>query len=225
MYKYIYEDLELEVPTEASEIKFENYLNFLEANTNSHKYLVPSYLPILYLEKLLGLEEGDLDIPLDDIQILNEKMQFFYDDIIAIRNEVREDINFKHHLVLDGKDFCYRSVKGLNDMTAGEYASIDLIRMDWNDSIKELYPRLLAILVRPAKKVIDKVTGQEIWKQQSFNADPEILNDRIQFMKDHIDYRTAEKCIGFFLSGTKKSEEATLPYTKQKEALTHQRLI
>ena len=107
------------------------------------------------------------------------------------------------HFNLEGVDYV---VKDINNLDNGEYISLNLLKEQYGDDVNALFPRMLAILIRPGKMEYDPERKEEIWSAEKFNR-RDILN--LELRADI--FLTKAKAgdvipvINFFLNGKEKS--------------------
>jgi hypothetical protein len=88
----------------------------------------------------------------------------------------------------------------------GEYISLNLLKEQYADNTYELFPKMLAILIRPATKEYDFERKEEVWNIDKFNR-RDILNLELRsnLFLDNAKAGDVVPIINFFLSGTETS--------------------
>jgi len=154
-----------------------------EANT---EYLYKELYLLKLLEALTGAEPGDLDdMTLEEINVINEKISF-----------LNEDPKPEEVKTIEIGDKIYVYPETLYKLTAGEYISIKTLTD--GQSFSKTILNLLAIILRPGKKIVNSETGEEKWIQEKFDA--QNLEYRKQlFIK--LPVLKVLHSVNFFLSG------------------------
>ena len=110
------------------------------------------------VEILCNLTEEEVDeIVINDMNLITEDIM----DMISNMNYS----DFTNHFNIDGIEY---ATKDTNELNNAEYISLNMIREQYIDSF-DSFPRLLAVLIRPAKKLYDEETKQDKWVVEKFN--------------------------------------------------------
>jgi len=122
-------------------------------------------MPELYLLKIIEAlccaEPNELDdLTLDLVGELSNEVGY-------LNNEPKWSSSSRHLLI---NDVDYAFPEDLNKLTMGEYISIKMLQEQQNTQA-ELIPYLLAVILRPAKKVINEETKKENWICEKFNTE------------------------------------------------------
>jgi hypothetical protein len=216
MNTFEYQDIKLHIPDE-KDITFTQFLNYLKVISNINDY-DNDYLLYAY-EALCDWDSGILqEIPVNK---LNNLLESIYFDPNALQTQYHSNGN--EILDIRKQKFMFRDINGLNDMTNAERTSIGTLIKQIQD-ITELYPLIVAILCRPTRKVVDKMTGEEYTYQEKL--DKMTLNDvdlfdalkgRGKYISDNIDYKTGCKILSFFLNGIDSSVKSMVDLPKESK--------
>jgi hypothetical protein len=157
-----YKNCTLNVPESLDELTLGQFLNYYKiANTISEENTELDNLLNTYkiIESITGANEETID------SLLIEEVN----DLAIKLSKTFDQTNFKkeadEHMVIDGVDYVAKSV---NEIDNGEYISLNILREQYKNDI-DLFPRLLAILVRPGKKEFDPERNEETWTIEKFN--------------------------------------------------------
>jgi hypothetical protein len=146
-YKKINMKLEINIPTELSEIKLSQYQKFLEIVKDNED---EEFLHQKMVQIFCGIE-------------LKNVVEIKYKDIIDITNRLSNMFNTTNHKLiktfkLGGIEFGF--IPDLDNMTFGEYTDLDTYITDWNEIHKAM-----AVLYRPiVNKGINKTYDIEPYK-------------------------------------------------------------
>lgn len=187
---------EIIVPKSFDEITLKQYLDF----TKEAEGLVDdgSIQSTLKSYKLVEIITGSTEEDIDDLTLA---------EMDAISLEVKDLIdNFKgftnnntNHFNLDGIDYV---VKDINNLDNGEYISLNLLKEQYGDDVNALFPKMLAILIRPGKMEYDPERKEEIWTVEKFNRrDIMNLELRADLFLNKAKAGDVIPIINFFLNG------------------------
>lgn len=191
----------------------------LKFEINGKEYSMVNNYQEMNLDKLMRFnaltkpkDENDLESFLGIISILCDSEPSELEDMnLTLLNELIENIGFLNGDIpkieddivnIDGIDYILN--KDMSKITMGEYSSIKMIQessalsggSDWS-----YVPKMLAILVRPGKKMIHNETGKERWMQDKL--DVEDLEYRSELFRRKLMVPAVMSTVNFFL-GMKK---------------------
>lgn len=195
MKSFVLNNKEWSMPESWSEINLRIYTELAKLEENKTEYLLGELYLLKVIEVLCGAESGDLDD-------LTMEMVSELSQIVGFVVEQPKWENTKH-IQIEGKDYSFP--KDLNKLTIGEYVSIKTLQENYTTQA-EFIPWLLAIILRPAEKVVDPETGEEFWKQEKFKA------ENLEWRKELLMSQPVFNLLGpinFFLSGSGLSMTAT----------------
>lgn len=188
------------LPKTIDEINLQLYLDFskeLRGVTEAEWNTIDGQLKMFRIVELfLGVEEGDIDdLSLADMTELVTKVT----DIISST----KDFKSSDHFVIDGITYSTRKIEDMNSLTTGEYTSIKTLQDSMKDEL-DFLPYVLAILIRPAKEVVDEETGESKLVQDKFNQrDIDNLEWRVKLFREKALAKDLIPVCSFFLNGKK----------------------
>lgn len=216
--KLRYKNLTVEVPNSMDEITFGKWLEWSREAEELSKIEADTFEAQLKLfricEILCGVEEGGLD----DLEIEETtELIKIVTQIVNTKTEYTPSEAFQ----IDGKWYATRNLTGMNKITNGEYISLKTLAKEYEGNQWAYFPLVVAILIRPAKKVIDTETGREIWELEKFSLrDIENLEWRAELFKQKALAKDIAPVVSFFLSLTEKSITNTETSLEQEPQLT-----
>jgi hypothetical protein len=158
MIKFKLNEKEYSLPESYDEVKLSTYIKVAQLESKKNMYDFEELYLINLLETMCDAEPNELnDLSLQDLQKMTEKLLFLKDDKFPAEK----------HIVIDGKDYAF--IKSMNKMSLGEYVSIKTL-CNGKDTYEAL-PYILAIILRPANKVVDNETNEVSWELTKFDAE------------------------------------------------------
>lgn len=146
------------MPENYDEMSLETFIRLTKVQESGTEYVFQEYYMIKLLEAMVNAEPGDLDdLTIEEMATLSEKLKYLSEepkpkkvDMIVINN------------------ITYAFPDNFNKLTTGELISIKTLNEEKNTG--ESILNLLAIILRPATKVLDSETGKERWVRGKFDA-------------------------------------------------------
>jgi hypothetical protein len=188
MYNFTVNDKEYSFPTEWDEVTLGSFLNIVKLEKTKELYAIDELYFIRLIEVLSGAEDGELDdMSIPELNNISLKVTYL--------NELPNVSGMNQHMNIDGVDYAFK--KDLNSLTTGEYISMKTLQQD--REYFEYLPEVLAILLRPAKLVNNKVTGVDEWVQDKFN--PNAIQHIVKVLKEQ-PYTKLVGGVNFFFNGS-----------------------
>lgn len=164
MIKFETNGIEYHMPENYEEMTLDTFIRISKIQESNTEIVFQEYYLIKLLESIVGAEGGDLDdLTIEEMVDLSTRLKFLSEE--ATPKKVDK-------IMID--DILYAFPENFNKITAGEMISIKTLNEGKNtgDSILNL----LAIILRPAKEVLDEETGR-------------IKLVRIKFDAQNLEYR------------------------------------
>jgi len=158
MVKFETNGIDYEMPENYQEMTLETFIRISKIQESGTEFVFQEYYLIKLLEAIVGAEPGDLDdMTIEEMANLSNKLTFLSE----------EPTLKKVDKIIIG-DLIYAFPENFNKITAGEMISIKTLNegKSTGDSILNL----LAIILRPAKEVIDEETGKVRLVRNKFDA-------------------------------------------------------
>ena len=176
---------EFSLPESWKEVKLKTFLQLEDIEKRKKEYLSELKYSIEVISILLGCDADLLyDLDSDGFQKITQEIEWM--------NKLPEN-NKLSIIEIEGQTYAFP--KDLNKLTMGEIISIEInIKNKEYDLLK-----LLSILLRPAKKVKDDETGEEIWVQEPFRANN--MEYREKLFLEHLSYYDVFSFIQAFSDG------------------------
>lgn len=138
--------------------------------------------------------ESPDDIPIGELPEITNK-------IIELCNKVGVP-EHKDYLIIDGAKYKTRNINELNDITTGEYITLQVYKEKFNNDFYQFAPYVLAVLVRPAQEVRNEETGELTLQMEPFNKrDLDNLEWRAKLFAEKVPAKDLLFVINFFLNG------------------------
>ena len=188
-----YTNVTVNIPDSWDEITLDKYLEFnrVSETINEDENFENILKTIKVVEIITGATEEELD------GLLVEEMNDLSSKVIELVGTFKVPSENVDHFNIDGIDYV---ASNPNSLTNGEYISINLLRDQYKDNY-ELFPRLLAVLIRPGKKEYDFETKEEKWVVEKFNKkDIENLEFRAKLFLAKAKAKDLLPVLTFFLS-------------------------
>jgi len=188
-----YTNVTMNIPDSWDEITLDKYLEFnrVSETINEDENFENILKTIKVVEIITGATEEELD------GLLVEEMNDLSSKVIELVGTFKVPSENVDHFNIDGIDYV---ASNPNSLTNGEYISINLLRDQYKDNY-ELFPRLLAVLIRPGKKEYDFETKEEKWVVEKFNKkDIENLEFRAKLFLAKAKAKDLLPVLTFFLS-------------------------
>lgn len=188
------------MPKTIEEINLGLYIDFskeLRGVTEQQWNTIDGQLKMFRIvEMFLGVGEGDLDdLSLADMTELVTRVT----ELIASTKEFEPS----DHFIIDDITYSTRRIIDMNSLSTGEYTSIKTLQDSMTDEL-EFLPYMLAILIRPAKEIVDEETGDKRLVQDKFNQrDIDNLEWRVKLFKEKALAKDLIPVCSFFLNGKK----------------------
>lgn len=203
MKTFTLNEKEYNMPTEWNEMDLKRYVELAKLEETKESFGIPELYLLRIIEALCDAESGDLDdLTLDMVTDLSSNVAY-------LQQEPKWKNN--RHIEIDGKDYVFP--EDLNKLTMGEYISIKTLQ-EQQTSQADLIPWLLAIILRPGKKVIDEETKAEKWVQDKFNT-ANLEWRKELFMKQPVFDLMGP--VSFFLSGNETFMNSIKAYTPEAQ--------
>ena len=177
------------LPEQWSDIKLKTYLKYINL-ANSDVELDKFKL----IEVLCGVEPDYLDdLTMDQFNQLSSQLAE-----LTIKFPEISTVQSKPYFTIDGINYVTRKINTMNDLTLGEYVSIDIVR---KNHIDDFIPYILAIIIRPGQLIIDEETKEERWEIEPFNKkDIKNLDYRANLFKEKVSTDDLIPTLNFFLN-------------------------
>ena len=197
-------DREIKVPNSWDDITLSKYIQVAKLEETKSSYSFEELYLMKLFEVLCDVEEGDLDsLTLDQVEEVSKELLFL---------SKQDGFKIKTHINIDDVDYVFPT--DLNKLTMGEYISIKTLQERFTNQVDAM-PYILAIILRPGKKVEDPYTKKERWVQNKFDV------EGMEWRKDLFMNQPVTDLIGsinFFLSGkqifTNNIEDSTIKEPK-----------
>jgi hypothetical protein len=186
---------EIIVPKSFDEITLKQYLDF----TSTAEGLLDdgSMQSTLRTYKLVEIITGSTEEEIDDLSL--EEMNVISHEVKQLIDNFTEFKKGSNHFNLEGVDYV---VKDINNLDNGEYISLNLLKEQYGDDVRGLFPKMLAVLIRPGKMEYDSEKKEEIWTVEKFNRrDIMNLELRADLFLNKAKAGDVIPIVNFFLSG------------------------
>ena len=191
---------EIVVPESLNDITLRQYLEFSKvAEGITEEQTIENTLKTYKLVEIItnSTEEEIDNLPVKDMEVISEKVKHLIDNFQGF-NEANNK-----HITINGVDY---SARDINELDNGEYISLNLLKEQYKDDTYGLFPKMLAILIRPSTKEYDFERKEEVWNIEKFNRrDISNLQIRADLFLDNAKAGDVVPIINFFLNGTKIS--------------------
>jgi hypothetical protein len=160
MYSYICNDKEFHFPESWEEVNLKTYIKIAKLEESKSDYKWGELYLLKLIEVLSSAEEGDLDdLSIDQINELSPRLLF-----------IKENPNLSNEKSFYIEDKLYASPEDFKTLSIGEFISIKTYHEAF-PNVWDACPWILAILWRPAEKVMDEERGVEVIKRESFKTE------------------------------------------------------
>jgi hypothetical protein len=194
MIKLIVNENEYDMASNWDELSWSKYIKILELESKKSKYLSN----LIYTQKFIAILCGINETILDDLEI--EQLYKLEEIILKGFNpeELKNSIVGIDHFTINNIDYSFYSQNTINKITLGEQAWIETMKSKTEEGDASTIIKELAVLIRPATKIISK-EGREMWKMDKF--DPEDVEVRAKLLEDNLNIKDLLAINSFFLSG------------------------
>lgn len=154
--------MKVKVPNSINELTLKQYLDFSKQaeqvkDDGSIESMLATYKLI---EILCGATEDEVDaLKLEEMSEITNKAKELIDTFKGF--ESKDSI-----INIDGVDYMAQKMEDLDN---GEYISLNILKEKYGNDLYALYPKLLAILIRPAVKKFDEEKNEEYFEVEPFN--------------------------------------------------------
>ena len=196
-------DKEVKVPNSWEDITLSKYIQVAKLEEAKSSFSFEELYIMKLFELLCDVEEGDLDsLTLDQVEEVSKELLFL---------SKQDGFKIKTNINIDDVDYVFPS--DMNKLTMGEYISIKTLQERFTNQIDAM-PYILAIILRPGKKVEDPYTKKEKWVQNKFDVEG-IEYRREIFMKQPVTDLIGS--INFFLNGKETYTNNIEGYTEKEQ--------
>ena len=193
MIKITVEDKEYNCPESWDELKWDSYINLLVLEENKEKFIVPLMYSQRFIEILCGVDEGVFDgLELDLMADLEPVIVKNFNPEL-----LKNIVETTDHFIINGITYSFYSPNTIGRITLGEQGFIEMAKLNPNLSKYEYLKHELAVLIRPATKIITK-EGEERWVLDKFNA--EDVPFRAKILTENLSVKTLIMINNFFLA-------------------------
>ena len=193
---------EFNLATDWSELTLRQYLSLVKTKEKESTYPIPTLFMIAVFEILCGAQSGELDdMELETLGVLTKELEFINK---TPKFSKLESIN------IDGVDYIFPS--DLSKTKLNEVITIQSIRQKIEGV--DFIPYLLAVLLRPGKKVYDNELQKDVWVQDRF--DGKNYEYRVNLFLDKCKGVDVMSIADFFLTGKTPQVKALKGSTKPK---------
>jgi len=192
MKEFRLNEKDYKMPTDWNEMTLRHYINIAKLEESRTEYLLGELCLLKMIECLCLIENDDdlNDLTLDVVGELSAALGFLH---------TQPKWSSTKEIKINDVDYIFPS--DLNKLSMGEYISIKTFQEN-SRTDAEAIPYILAIILRPGKKVFDNETGGEKWVQEKFNV------SNLEYRKDLFMGELAQDLmgqVGFFLTGKELS--------------------
>lgn len=194
MVKLSVNENEYNMASNWDELNWSKYMAILELESKKSLYISP----MIYTQKFIAILCGINEDLLDELEL--EQLSTLEDIIVNGFNpqELKNNDVSKDHFTINGVDYSFYSKNTINKITLGEQSWIETMKSNAPDGDKSVIIKELAVLIRPATKIITK-EGREMWKMDKF--DPEDVELRAKLLEDNLNIKDLLAINNFFLNG------------------------
>ena len=154
--------MKIKLPETLNDLTLSQYINFVKvAETIKDDGSIESTLNTYKLiEILCGVSEEEIDsLTLPEMAELTAAAKILIDEFTGFSQENKA-------FEIDGTLYCARKMEELDN---GEYISLNILKEQHGGDLYTLFPKLLAILIRPGQEVKDEETGETYYQIEKFN--------------------------------------------------------
>lgn len=192
MKEFRLNEKDYKMPTDWNEMTLRHYINIAKLEESRTEYLLGELYLLKMIECLCLVESDDdlNDLTLDVVSELSTSLSFLH---------TQPKWSSTKEIQVNGVDYVFPS--DLNKLSMGEYISMKTFQEN-SKTDAEAIPYILAIILRPGRKVFDEETGKEKWVQEKFNV------SNLEFRKELFMGVLAQDLmgqVGFFLTGKELS--------------------
>ena len=193
---------ELTLATDWSELTLRQFISLNKIKDKEKSFLIPTLFMIGVFEILCGVKEGELDdMELETLGSLTKELDFI--------NKTPKFSQLEQ-LNIDGVDYVFTT--DFNKIKLNEIITIQSIRQQIEGI--DFIPYLLAVLLRPGKKVFDDELKKDVWVQDKF--DGKNYEYRVNLFLDKCKGVDVMGVADFFLTGKHKQTNNLKGSTKRK---------
>lgn len=150
-------DKQYSIATDWSDLTLNQYMELCRTISKQDEYSIPTLYMLSIFEVLCNVNSGDLDDM--DLETLGEMTQ----DMGFITSAPK--YNKVDHLNIEGVDYTFGDFTKLN---LKEVITIQLLQKQYTNQF-DFIPRLIGVLLRPSKKILDSESKKEYWVQEKFD--------------------------------------------------------
>lgn len=193
MVKLVVNEKEYQMSSCWDELSWSKYIKILELESKKNLYITPILYTQNFIAILCGVEEEELDeLELEQLSKLEEVI------INGFKPEELKDTAIsKDHFVINDITYAYYNANTINKITLGEQAWIETMKNRAEEGDTSVIIKELAVLIRPATKIITK-EGREMWKMDKFDADD--VEERAKLLENNLKIKDLLAINNFFLS-------------------------
>ena len=191
----------IKLPKSIDELNLRTYLQFFDVLKDMDGEDKESINNTLRTYKLMEILTGSTEEEIDNLKI-SESNELAEKIMEIIKDFKGFDESQMNNFEIDGVNYVGVDMNGLDN---GEYISLNMLKEQYGNSVNELIPRMLAILIRPGKKEYDFERKEEVWSVEKFNKkDIANLELRKEIFLDKAKAKDVIPIVNFFLSGMQK---------------------
>lgn len=182
------------MPSSWAEVTLEQYIQISDMNAHKEFFEIEELGTIRMLEILAGAQQGEMD------EMTIGQMAQLENELAWVHTSPAGKIT--DHVVIEGQEYGVKV--DMNGITLGEMASIKTFQDEAkSQDLKKFLPQMMAILIRPAKKVIKAGPGEGTtkWVLDRFVA--EDIQERAELFKKHLSVELVTGVLNFFFSTSK----------------------
>jgi hypothetical protein len=193
MIKLIVNEKEYEMSSCWDELSWSKYIKIIELEGKRNLYITP----ILYTQKFIAILSGVKEEELDELEI--EQLAKLEEIIIKgfDPQELKNTTVSKDHFVINDITYAYYNANTINKITLGEQAWIETMKNRAEEGDTSVIIKELAVLIRPANKIVNK-EGREMWKMDKFDADD--VEIRAKVLEENLKIKDLLAINNFFLT-------------------------
>ena len=194
------EDRVIMLPDSISQLPLRNYFGIVDILSKVPE-LKEDYFSTLQGEiDLYDICDLCIDDSIDDMSLTD--IGFVIEGVVKLISNFQIPTAQKTNVIdIDGVTYVSRTLRDMNDLKGGEYISIKMYQEKFNYELAKYAPYILAILIRPGHKELDRSTNQEVWVQEPFDKRSiSNIDFRANLFLDRISAEELIPVIGFFLN-------------------------
>lgn len=182
-------DKEYNICTSWSELTLRQYINLVKTQQKEGSYPIKTLFMLSVFEILCNAQEGELnDLTIESLGELTQDMGFI---------SKLPKLNKVDHFQIDGVDYAF--APDINTLKMDEVIAVQLLQKQYEDNPIDFIPKLLSVLLRPAKKVYFTGSSKYTWVLDKF--DNKDLEYRTELLLDKCKGVDVVQAADFFLNG------------------------